>query len=172
MATPTSKKRKQAFSLDFKMQILREVDEKKLSKAEIAKKNNIAQSTLSTFLKNRQSIEEAVLSSSFQPNRKRLRTVNETHQTIDSALFTWVKQARAVNLPLSGPLMCSQAIAIAQNLGVDFEPNPSWLQRFKDRHGIVYKEMSGEAASVSNETVNKWTETTLPSIIEPLPWLP
>ena len=94
-----------------------------------------------------------MLSSSFQPNRKRLRTVTEAHQTIDNALLTWVKQTRAVNLPLSGPLMCSQAIAIAQNLGVDFEPNPSWLQRFKDRQGIVYKEMSGKAASVPSETV-------------------
>ena len=59
MATAPSKKRKHtAHSLEFRMNVLKEVDLNVLKKKEICEKHNIAASTLSTFIKNRSKIEE------------------------------------------------------------------------------------------------------------------
>jgi transposase-like protein len=53
-----AKKKQRSYSVDFKLKIFEEVEEKVLSKTEICKKYNIANSTLSTFLKNRKKIEQ------------------------------------------------------------------------------------------------------------------
>ena len=47
----------------------------------------------------------------------------------------------------------------------DFSCSSSWIHRFKTRHGIVQKRVSGEAASVSEETVASWQEITFPSLL-------
>ena len=57
------------------------------------------------------------------------------------------------------------AQGIAQELGVDFEVNASWIQRCKERHGITFKLVCGEAASVPEDLVAPWIKTTLPGIL-------
>lgn len=44
-------------------------------------------------------------------------------------------------------------------------PNSGWLSRFKERKGITFRRVCGEAASVCDETVKEWTENTLPDIL-------
>ena len=53
-----AKRKQRSYSVDFKLKIFEEVEEKVLSKTEICKKYNISNSTLSTFLKNRKKIEQ------------------------------------------------------------------------------------------------------------------
>lgn len=168
MASKTGVKRKQAsHTIAFKIKVLEELDKKQLNKTEICKKFSIANSTLSTFIKNRQKIEDAYVSCDVQPNRKRMRTCAGNREALEESLFQWFKQARSMNTPVSGPFLCEKAVALAQELGVEnFVPNPGWLTRFKNRKGIVFKTICGEAASVSQETVDKWTEETLPHILK------
>ena len=55
---------------------------------------------------------------------------------------------------------------IAEEMGFkDFSCSSGWIHRFKIRHTIVQKHVSGEAASVSEETVASWQEVTLPSLL-------
>ena len=68
---------------------------------------------------------------------------------------------------MTGPVLQSKAEEIAKELGFeDFSCSNGWIHRFKTRHAIVQKRVAGEAASVSEETVESWTTITLPSILE------
>ncbi|GFO01222.1 tigger transposable element-derived protein 4 [Plakobranchus ocellatus] len=81
---------------------------------------------------------------------------------VDSALFKWFKQAQSINAPISGPIMQTQAELIAAKLGeVDFNASSGWLDRFERRHGIVYKTVCGEAASVDQTVDSDWQNTVL-----------
>lgn len=155
-------------TIDFKLKLIAAVDKKDHSKSEICKEFNIANSTLSTFLRDRQKIEAAASSSTFQLQRKRMRVCCEKdrgREKIEEGLFVWFKQARASGLPVSGPIICEKAVSLAEELGVDFMPNTGWLARFKERKGITFRRVCGEAASVCDETVNEWKEQTLPDIL-------
>ena len=167
MASPNPRKRKLAsHSLAFKVKVLEEVDEKILTKTAICKKHGIANSTLSTFIKDRAKIENAFVSSTFQPDRKRMRTCTDEHQQIETVLLRWFK-GKHQNVPVDGPVFYTKAVAIAEEIGFpDFQPNPSWLQRFKKRNGIVFNKVSGEAGSVSEKTVEDWKSKTLPHILK------
>ncbi|KAH6948050.1 hypothetical protein HPB50_022735 [Hyalomma asiaticum] len=56
-----------------KVEILREVDQGKSSKYEIARKHGIPPSTFSTYIRNRTAIENACEAEDFGASRKRLR---------------------------------------------------------------------------------------------------
>jgi transposase-like protein len=74
MAEKRGEKRKLvSHTIDFKLKVIAAVDKKDRSKTEICKEFNIANSTLSTFLRDRQKIEEAASKSTFQLSRKRMR---------------------------------------------------------------------------------------------------
>ncbi|XP_049518944.1 tigger transposable element-derived protein 6-like [Dermacentor silvarum] len=49
---------------------------------------------------------------------------------------------------------------------VDFQPGGGWIQRFKERHGIVYKAVTGKGASLDVEVKQKWVQETLPRIFD------
>ena len=80
------KRKVTCLTLNEKRQILAEVDRKVKSKTEICKEYGLAKSTLSTFLKNREKIENVG-----QPKRKRQRVVK--FEMVESAVFAWFKQA-------------------------------------------------------------------------------
>ena len=52
-------------------------------------------STVSKMVKNRQQVEEAYTSFSFQPDRKRMRTGKM--EDVCKLLYSWFKQARAIS---------------------------------------------------------------------------
>ncbi|KAK3767490.1 hypothetical protein RRG08_059058 [Elysia crispata] len=55
---------------------------------------------------------------------------------------------------------------LAQELGIDFVPWSGWLGRFKRRHGIIFKAVSGEAASVDMSTVETWRGYALKELLQ------
>ncbi|GFR77075.1 tigger transposable element-derived protein 6 [Elysia marginata] len=62
-----SKRKHSAYTIDFKLQILSEAEEKKLTKTEICKKHGIPNSTLSTILRDREKLQKASDDSKFRP---------------------------------------------------------------------------------------------------------
>ena len=70
MATPG--KKRQHPNLDSKIQAIKDIEEGKLNKTEIAKKYGVASSTLNAWIKNKDKILES--ETSFSPKSKRLRT--------------------------------------------------------------------------------------------------
>ena len=86
-------------TLETKKKILAEVD-KGRKKTDICTEFNIPKSTLSTYIKNRDKIEQATSS---QPDRKRQRVVK--HEDLEKALFVWFQQARPMNIRVVSPIL-------------------------------------------------------------------
>ncbi|CAF1535025.1 unnamed protein product [Rotaria sordida] len=92
-------------------------------------------------------------------NKKRnLR--DEFSQQLDQKVYEWFVQQRSKNIPISGPLLQEQARQIRQQLGGsnadDFKASNGWLKKFRKRHGIQYRTINGESASVDPATVDEW----------------
>ncbi|KAK8769643.1 hypothetical protein V5799_013892 [Amblyomma americanum] len=97
---------------------------------ELVKKYNVSKSTISTILKNKEKITSSEANSTV---RKRLRKA--TYADVEDALLKWFVDARARNIPISGPMMLGKTKDFAFLLDFpDFSPGYGWLHRFKVRH--------------------------------------
>ena len=65
---------------------------------------------------------------------------------LEAALVLWMKEARAINKPLSGEIVKAKSRQLAEKMGVTtFEASDGWLDRFKQRHDLTFCVISGEA---------------------------
>ena len=108
--TPSRVKRKHTgYKLDFKMQVLKEVDKKSKLKKDICAEFGLSGSTFSTFIKDREKIEKAFYTSTIQPDRIRMRQVDEDRRKVEEALFAWFAQARDANITITGDSIVEMA---------------------------------------------------------------
>lgn len=158
----TSRKRK-SLSLQEKLNILRAVKENPTRKKVcIAKELGLTPSTLNSIVAKRIEIEENART--FDVKCKQARS--SEHVQLDKAVFEWFKQARAAGVNFDGTILREKALEITDKLGIDgFCASNGWIDRFKNRHGLCYRTVNGEAASVDTETVEAWKETVV-SIIK------
>ncbi|GFR67685.1 tigger transposable element-derived protein 4 [Elysia marginata] len=115
-----SKRKHSAYTIEFKLQILSKVEEKKLTKTEICKKHSIPNSTLSTILKDREKLQKARDDSKFRPATKKTKLCS--HKELEDAVFAWFRQAMAMNVQLSGPVVIGKAAEIVQLMNFNFTP--------------------------------------------------
>ena len=54
---------------------------------------------------------------------------------------------------------------IAQLMNIDFVPTPTWLEKFKQRRGITFRVISGEAAAAPKEEAQHWASDALQKIM-------
>ena len=80
-------------------------------------------STVARWIKNKDKIFSSYQSSKFEPEHKRTRTPQ--HEDLEEAVHKWFTNARAHNLPVSGPILKTQAQKMAEQLGY------SDLRRYK-----------------------------------------
>ena len=98
-------------------------------------------------------------SSDFNQDCKRFRPAN--YKNVDAALFAWFKQTRNDNIAVNGPLLLAKANSLAKDLGHDdFVATTGFIDRWKTRHSICMKKVSGEEKSVSEEDVEPWLHST------------
>lgn len=144
--------KRKCLCLSDKVKLLEDVD-KGMKKKDVAIKYSIAASSVSTILKNRSAIIEH--ESSVNVDRKRVKQCS--YENVDTVVLKWVTMIRDKNLPLSGPMIQQKALDFAKDLGhSNFQASVGWLDKFKKRHGISYKTISGESADVSEEVCEKW----------------
>lgn len=85
---------------------------------------------------------------------------------MEDALLIWFKQARALNIPVSGPILKEKAKKLALVLGyVEFQCSDGWLDRFKKRNGITFRAICGESNAVPEIAVNDWLTNKLPRML-------
>ena len=119
---------------------------------------------MNTICKGRDRLKQSIESAEFGSNSKRFRSSH--HKDVDLALLTWFKQARSVNIPISGPLLLEKATDLARALGDEsFTATTGFIDRWKKRHGIVMKKVSGEAGSVAEEDMQPWLYVALPQLL-------
>ena len=70
-----------------------------------------------------------------------------------------------MNVSLSGPVIIGKATEIAQLMNIDFVPTTSWLEKFKQRRGITFRVISGEAAATPKEEAQHWASDALQKIL-------
>ena len=64
---------------------------------------------------------------------------------VDKALLKWFCEARNNNIALSGPILLEKAQQLSVKLnGPEFKVTASWIDRWKLRHNVNKKIISGE----------------------------
>ncbi|GFV82570.1 tigger transposable element-derived protein 4 [Trichonephila clavipes] len=131
--------------------------------ARLFKFNQRRITTLRTVLKSRVDIEKNV------GGTKRQKLKHAKHEDLEKVLVEWFQQkkARSNNYPLSGGVIMEKAKEIASHLNItDFCGSTGWLDRFHNRHGIVYRQISGEAEAVNEDDISSWKNNVLPSLLQ------
>ncbi|XP_025191174.1 tigger transposable element-derived protein 6-like [Melanaphis sacchari] len=78
-------------------------------------------------------------------------------EQVERDLYKWFINSRLKSLPISGPILQTEATKLAENLGIsDFKASNGWLDRFKRWHNIICKQINGEANDVNQDTVENW----------------
>ncbi|XP_060576348.1 tigger transposable element-derived protein 4-like [Ruditapes philippinarum] len=155
-------------SYSEKYKAIIEVEEGKKSRKQIAAEYGVPQNTLLTWLKNKDSIKSKYVSVDIEPDRKKSRTAK--FPEVDEAMLKWFENARSQNISVEGPVLQMKGREFAEQLGIpssDFECSSGWVERFKNRYGLVSKKVSGESNSVdkTGEEFENW-QSRLPSILE------
>ncbi|CAI6369824.1 unnamed protein product, partial [Macrosiphum euphorbiae] len=85
--------------------------------------------------------------------------IKNKDKIMDEWLYEWFVSVRSKNLPISGPIIQTEAMKLAEKMNVkDFKASNGWLEKFKKWHDIVWKQVSGEANDVNQETVVEWKQ--------------
>ncbi|GBN69389.1 Tigger transposable element-derived protein 6 [Araneus ventricosus] len=74
---------------------------------------------------------------------------------------------RDKNVPISGHFIIEKVLQFAKALGYDeFRGSNGWLDKFKRRHGIVAKVISGESKEVDDNDSENWVKETPSKILK------
>ncbi|XP_054708071.1 tigger transposable element-derived protein 4-like [Uloborus diversus] len=135
-----------------------------IKKKDVAAKYGIPANSVSTILKNKDSI----LSKAGEvgnSNAKRVRLC--VYDNVDQAVLKWIHSVRDQNLPLSGSLIKEKALQFANALGYsELQASVGWLDKFKKRHMLVHKVVSGESVDVSDESCEQWKNEVLKPVLK------
>lgn len=133
---------------------IREVEKGLKTKSSIAKEFGIPLNTLSTYLKNRDTILSK-LATSGRKGRKRAR--GPDYPDIDECVLKWFQQSCEKKVALSGLLIKAKAEEFALQLEKhNFKASNGWLDGFKERNGICFKTVNGKNCSVNLQMSNGW----------------
>lgn len=158
------KRKLNTLTIGDKVRLINEVERGTKKKKDIAAEFNIPASTLSTIMKNKQSVMEASQSNDSCHNRKRLK--DSKFPNLEKAMLEWFRCMREKNLPISGPIILLKAEEFAKSLKYEnFKASQGWLENFKKRNGIVQKVMCGESAEVSEVDCSVWREEHLKPLL-------
>ncbi|PFX21915.1 Tigger transposable element-derived protein 4 [Stylophora pistillata] len=128
----------------------------------MASNYNVALNTISTWLKNKEKIINAVTKG--KPKTGNLK--GGSYDKLDQAVYKNFLNVRSQNIPVSGPMLKEKAMSYARQLQIaDFKESDGWLDRLKTRRGITFKTIAGEASSCTPEMTASWEQTTLPTIL-------
>ena len=73
--------------------------------------------------------------------------------------------ARERNVPIGGYIIREKALDFAKELNItDFKASDGWLDRWKNRYNVVFRTISGEGRSCTEE-MTSWAQTHLPTIL-------
>ena len=151
-------------SITDKYKALQKISQGKSTNKSIAEEYGVKKNTVSTWIANKRKITEAYESGQVNSSRKKMK--KSTNSDLDEAVFLWFKNARSNNIPVSGNIIKEKAISLSKSLDLaDFKASEGWLDKWKQRHNVTFKTVSGEENSVTPEMTASWSETYLPTIL-------
>jgi hypothetical protein len=106
----------------------------KPSQKDLGEKFEIGRSTVSDILKKKDHYLKAWESNTSSANRQRIKKATPM-ESLNNLLFSFFCTARSKNLPISGPILQSKALAFAGDLGIEgFHASNGWLTSWKQRY--------------------------------------
>lgn len=153
-------------TLEEKIQLIRDNnDGNGLSFRKLADKYRCSIGSISNILKRKQEYLSDYETNGNKDTKRKLKDDNGVQ--IDRLVFEWFSCQRAKNIPISGPILQERARQIAEEIGIppgQFKGSNGWLEKFRARHSINHRAISGESASVDQSTIDEW-KRRLPSIL-------
>ena len=75
------------------------------------------------------------------------------HEELEEVLLRWFQNTRSNNVPVLRPMLQAKAEELSKKMDIEgFKASAGWLDRFKDRRGIVFKKICGESNSVDSSS--------------------
>jgi len=146
-----------ALTLSDKVKLIELKETQKLSTKELITRFKCGKTQVYDAIKNKEKIMDEWVNSKNSGKSKRVKT--PSFEQIDQKLYEWFVSVRSKNLPISGPIIQTEAMKLAEKMNVkDFKASNGWLEKFKKRHDIVWKQVNGEANDVNQETVVEWKQ--------------
>ncbi|XP_070382497.1 tigger transposable element-derived protein 4-like [Dermacentor albipictus] len=96
-----------ALTLERKMEIINDFESGRFTKTGLATKHAVPKSSLTRILQDKDKLRQAVETSRFGPERKRLRVAN--HEDLEKCLLVRLRRACSENIPIIGPLVRAKA---------------------------------------------------------------
>ena len=138
-----SRKNKE-LSLEEKIKLLKFLDDGN-SERKAAKEFKVSKGTVSNVKRRGSEYLNQYQNENLPGDRCRKFRKTENDE-INKLTWEWFREARSMNLPISGPLLQETAKEFAKKSGrEDFAASSGWLDSFKKRHQIVFKTLSGES---------------------------
>lgn len=132
------KKKGEVLSLNMRVEVIRE-SSRGLSQRALALKFNCSKTQIQNILKNRDRLLREWKEGGSQFVKRKGKQRNEN---VNNFVWEWFKEARAKGLPLSGPILQEKAREFAAFFNVEkFNGSNGWLDSFKKRHKIVFREI-------------------------------
>lgn len=148
--------------LSDKILVIEELKRKK-SQSQVAKKFGVSQPQVCRIWKEKDKYI-AAHKSNVNPARKRNRKSTQTD--VEQALLRWFEEANKTGLVINGPILQEKAADLAREMHIAFEPSTSWISRWRDRNGIVFKRKRSEKKDLL-EAAGNWNTSVWPRIQEP-----
>ena len=77
------------------------------------------------------------------------------------AVYTWFHNTRANNVPVSSVVLKEKALQFAESLHLDdFRASDGWLDRWKSRHNVTFREVSREEKSCTPKMTASWKDSS------------
>ena len=165
MTSPSSLKRKQtALTLFDKEKIIKIVEDQekigaKPNLTKIAEQFKTHRTTIGKIIQKKAELKARINNETQSPTSARYRGFK--HEEVDESLNLWVRQKTKQDARLNNALLITKATELAKGFGADFVPSDSWINRFKKRHGLVFKKDQGEGQSNDTEAEAHYRETKM-----------
>lgn len=175
--TPAKKSRK-TIDLECKMKVIQQYEGGKKVNT-IARDLKLSHSTVSTILKDKERIREAVKGSA--PIKSTILTKQRQgpiHE-MEKLLFMWMEDLIQKNTPMSLHTVQAKARSLFQSLksragddyAEDFQASTGWFKRFKKRFALHNVHVTGEAGSADEDGAKKFVDS-FDSLIKEEGYLP
>nr|XP_029722713.1 jerky protein homolog-like [Aedes albopictus] len=157
------KRKHTTLNLVTKMQIIEEAERDELSYEMIAKKYGVATSSVSRYVKNKNSIRENIEKYRGHGIADRKTMKEPCYPLLEEALYVWVLQERERNMIIPPDVLKAKAEKFFRAFqeqgcyaGKTFTGSDGWLRRFRKRYGLrsaIFIKM------IASRTVALWDES-------------